>query len=90
MKNIINKIIEFLVEGFGGIKLENIIIPKNFKMPNEEKLAAKKTFYIMNGYFYDNIILDEHNKLIDGYTTYLIAKKYGFKYIGVTRVKLKN
>ncbi len=89
-KKILKTILDFIIRLFGGIDIDKIIIPEYYKRPSPEKLASKKTFYIMNGYFQDNIIIDENNNLIDGFTTYFITKVYEFKYINVTRVKLKN
>ena len=90
MKKILNNIFEYMLKIFGGIDIDKIIIPNCYKKPREEKLKSKKRFYLKNGYFENNIIIDENNTLLDGFTTYYIAKLYGFKYIGVTRVKLKN
>lgn len=90
MRNILKTIFEFIIRLFGGIDIDKIIIPGYYKRPSPEKLAKKKMFYMANGYFQDNIIIDENNNLIDGFTTYFIAKVYDFKYISVTRVKLKN
>lgn len=84
------KIINFIMKLLGGIDVNQIIIPKIFKVPGKEKLRLKIDFYLKNNYFEDNIIIDENNVLIDGFTTYYICKLYGFRYIGVTRVKLKN
>lgn len=84
------KIFDFILRLFGGIDIDKIIIPEYYKKPREEKLRNKKLFYLRNGYFENNIIIDENNTLVDGFTTYYIAKLYEFKYIGVTRVKLKN
>lgn len=84
-------IFKFILRLLGGIYIDEIIIPKNYKEPRKEKLNNKQLFYIVNGYFENNIIIDENNRLIDGYTTYYIAKNiYNFKYIEVTRVRLKN
>ena len=90
MKKIFKIIFEFILKILGGIDIDKIIIPEYYKKPEKEKLKRKKLFYITNGYFKDNIIIDENNTLIDGFTTYYIAKLYNFKYIDVKRVKLKN
>lgn len=89
-KKILKAILDFIARLFGGIDIDKIIIPGHYKRPGAEKLKRKKQFFIENGYFESNIIIDENNKLIDGFTTYFIAKVYEFKYINVTRVKLKN
>lgn len=89
-KKILKIVLDFIVRIFGGIDIDKIIIPEHYKRPGAEKLRKKKQFFIENGYFESNIIIDENNNLIDGFTTYFIAKVYDFKYISVTRVKLKN
>lgn len=89
-KKILKVVLDFIARLFGGIDIDKIIIPEYYKRPGAEKLRKKKQFFIENGYFESNIIIDENNNLIDGFTTYFIAKVYEFKYISVTRVKLKN
>lgn len=89
-KKILKTILDFIIRLLGGIDIDKIIIPEYYKRPGTEKLRKKKQFFIENGYFESNIIIDENNNLIDGFTTYFIAKVYDFKYISVIRVKLKN
>lgn len=92
MKKILNKITDFIIELLGGININKIIIKKEFKehYPSSEKMIRKAQFHFINGYFQDNIIINENNELIDGYITYMIARSKGIKHIAVQRVTQKN
>ena len=59
------------------IRLSKIKITKEFKKhkPKKQKMAEKDSYFILN------IILDKNNVLLDGYTTYLLAKEYKKKII---------
>lgn len=61
------------------IDLNNIKIPKKFTKPRKEKLNSRIQYYNKNKCFEVPIIIDPSNMLIDGYTSYLIAKKYNMK-----------
>ena len=67
------------------VKLENIKIQKKFKNPNWRKIKDRKEYYEKHKYFRSTIILNNKNYLIDGYTTYLLAKEMKFDYITVLR-----
>lgn len=71
------------------MKLDEIIIPCEYKKHkmNKWKLAKKRMFYLENGYFKDKIIINEMDMLIDGYSTYLLAKEFKMSSIEVTRDK---
>lgn len=71
------------------INLKEIKIQKQFKYPRKEKLQSRYEYYNKNKTFEVPIILDIDNKLIDGYTSYLIAKKYGIKNVEV-KVKIER
>lgn len=43
--------------------------------PGPEKMERKEQYFEKKGVFQSDIILDEENNLIDGYTSYLLAKK---------------
>lgn len=60
------------------IKITEIDIGK-MRPINKDKLKIKRDYYYQNGYFRDEIILDEKNKLVDGYSTYLLAQEFGIK-----------
>jgi hypothetical protein len=42
-------------------------------------------YFKKNQNFETQIVVDKDNNLIDGYTTYLIAKKYGINFINVIK-----
>lgn len=67
------------------IKIDSIRIRKDFKKPNSRKLATRKIYYEKHNYFRSQIVVNKNNYLVDGYTTYLIAKEKGFNYITVVR-----
>lgn len=67
------------------IKIDSIRIRKYFKKPNPRKLATRKIYYEKHNYFRSQIVVNKNNYLVDGYTTYLIAKEKGFNYITVVR-----
>ena len=67
------------------VKIANIKIPSYFKKPSCWKLEQRRRYYQTYRYFRDMIILDEYGYLIDGYTTYLLAKEMGFDYITILR-----
>lgn len=78
------------------IKLSRIKISQEMKstMPRADKLAHKYEYYknkirVNRKYGLDcnplqsSIILDKHNTLLDGYTSYLIAKMFDMKKVDV-------
>lgn len=65
------------------IDIENINIPENFKKPNKKKMAEREKYFRQNSRFEAPIIIDQYNNLLDGYTSYLIAKKYEFSTVEV-------
>ena len=69
------------------IDISLIKIPKNFTKPKKEKLNKRFEFYNKHKYFEVPIIIDPSNTLVDGYTSYLIAKKYNMKTVQV-KVKI--
>ena len=69
------------------VKIENIKIPKKYVEPNYTKLISKNVYYYTNNYFRNQIVLTKDNYLIDGYTTYLLAKEKGFEFITIVRSK---
>lgn len=67
------------------IKLSDIIISKKFTKPKREKMKERSEYYREYKDFKVPIILDKNNVLIDGYTTYLIAKKEGLSHVYIER-----
>ena len=72
------------------IELDKINIPANFKrdLPNKGKISARYSFYKKTGGFDREILIDENNNLIDGYTTYLICKMVGIEKVRALRIKV--
>ena len=79
----IDDLIEKLSEKIRIIDLKNIKIPENFTVPNKKKLENREKYFRKNSEFKVPIIIDSNNNLIDGYTSYLIAKKYEFTTVNV-------
>ena len=69
------------------VKIDNIKILKVFKTPNQEKINSRRKYYKKYKYFRSMIVLNKNNYLLDGYTTYLLAKEMKFDYITVLREK---
>lgn len=65
------------------IKISDIKIQKKFKLPNKEKLDRRYTYFDTKAKFEVPIVVDSKNNLIDGYTSYLIAKHYKFSHVEV-------
>lgn len=70
---------------FRNVKLEDIKIKEDFekKKPNGYKMKAKWNYYRKTGSLESDIVIDENGYLIDGYTSYLIAKADSIKKIDV-------
>ena len=69
------------------VRISNIKIKENFVKPNHQKLKQRRKYYKEHDYFRSMIVLDEDNYLVNGYTTYLLAKEKGYDYITVVRSK---
>lgn len=67
------------------VKIENIKIQKKFSKPKQCKMKNRREYYQKHKYFKRVITLDKNNYLIDGYTTYLLAKEMKFDYITIIR-----
>lgn len=67
------------------VKIENIKINKYFRYPSKDKLRQRASYYRKYRYFRSGIVLDNNNYLVDGYTTYLLAKRLGFDCITIVR-----
>lgn len=65
------------------VKVSDIIIPEEFKAtkPRFKKMIQKREFYRKNDRFESKIVLNKDFLLIDGYTSYIIAKENGIKYV---------
>ena len=58
------------------IDMQDIKIPKYFTKPNPKKLKERFDYYKQHKRFKVPIIIDNDYTLIDGYTSYLIAKNH--------------
>ena len=67
------------------MRIKDIRIPKEFQKPRTEKMNERIEYFKKNQNFETQIVVDKDNNLIDGYTTYLIAKKYGINFINVIK-----
>ena len=67
------------------MRINDIRIPKEFQKPRTEKMNERIEYFKKNQNFETQIVVDKDNNLIDGYTTYLIAKKYGINFINVIK-----
>ena len=65
------------------VKVSDIIIPEEFKVtkPRFKKMIQKREFYRKNDRFESKIVLNKDFLLIDGYTSYIIAKENGMKHV---------
>lgn len=81
MRNLIKRIL-------GIERLEKIVVSMAFKEhpPKELKMNWRRNYYNFFGNFAVPIEINDNNVLLDGYTSYLIAKELGKKYVKVTRV----
>jgi len=88
LKNIdeLSKIINRPKEG-EIVKIVNIKIYEHLKKPNDWRLKSRREYYEKHKYFRSTIVLDNDNYLVDGYTTYLLAKENGFDYITIVRAR---
>lgn len=84
-----NKKLEITIPHVKTIKLSKIKISKQMKntTPRPQKMQQKYSYYIYTHKFAAEIILDKHYTLLDGYTTYLLAKMFGYKKIKVKILK---
>lgn len=65
------------------IPVDKITIPEEFKYVREYKLKQKIEYYLETGEFESKIILSQNNLLLDGYTSYIIARLYGIEKVPV-------
>lgn len=74
------------------ISLDDIKVPQRFekKLPSADKIAARVKVYRKLGCFDRELIIDEDNNLIDGYTVYLVCKMLGIEKIRALRLKAND
>lgn len=75
-------------EAILSINIDDIHITKDFKKnkPSDNKMRTREEYFINNGRFKTVIKIDDYNVLRDGYTSYLLAKKYNIKNVEFIRV----
>lgn len=82
-EEIINDLLKKSVPEIKKVKLVDIKIPKYFTKPNKKKLNRRFEYYNKNKCLKTPIIIDKNNTLVDGYTSYLISKKYNLEIVKV-------
>lgn len=83
MKEIINLFLDPIMQIFGYMNIEKILIPDNYKAPGFEKLRCKAEFYKRTGKFLDRVVINKYGQLLDGYTTIFLAKAAEQRYVKV-------
>lgn len=80
--------IKDLIRLLGYEYIDNIKIAYLFKKtpPRKSKMRAKRQYYKEHGKYQSEIVLDKQNRLVDGYTTYLLEKERGRKIVKVKRI----
>lgn len=70
-----------------NFQIKDITITEDFKntTPGSRKMERAEQRYIQTGKLPPVIVINDENVLIDGYITYLLAKKYGIEQIDVYR-----
>lgn len=81
-----NRYTELREEAILNIDINKIRIKKSFKNPRELKMRKREEYFIKNGEFESIIKIDDYGVLRDGYTSYLLAKKYNIKNVEFIRV----
>ena len=86
-----NKIIRKIIATLGlhnpgesyNVKLSDIIVPTEFKesQPRFKKMMHKREYFRRNNKFESKIVLNKDFLLIDGYTSYLLAKENDMKHV---------
>lgn len=87
---LLNELLEHINRKRRIIKISDIKIQKKFKAPNKDKLNRRYAYFDKYLNFEVPIIVDSQNNLIDGYTSYLIAKHYKFSYVEVEEKQCKT
>ena len=69
-----------IIKNAGGTIKDIHILPCFEETPPEQlKMERKERYFNKRGLFHSEIILDDDNNLIDGYTSYLLAKQIGLE-----------
>lgn len=67
--------------------IKEIIISEDFKNtpPTEGKMQFKREYLKKTGVLKKNIVINDENVLIDGYTTYLLALENGMDHVSIIK-----
>lgn len=70
-------------------RLSKIKIQEKFRKhpPQRQKMNERRFYYFWSKKFAVPIVINKENVLIDGYTSYLIAKEHNMEYVPIKRVK---
>ena len=81
------KLIDKFMRLFGYERVNLIKIKPEFlkHQPGYTKMWVRRLMYRYDRTLYADIVLDKDGYLVDGYTSYLIAKEYNLKYVKVKR-----
>ena len=72
------------------VSIDQIKIPSNYaKTLPSQKIVERLMHYKQTGTFDREIVVDEHNNLLDGYSTYLVCKMLGLPKVRALRIKVK-
>lgn len=72
------------------VNLDKINIPSNYaKTLPAQKVAERLHLYKQTGTFDREIVIDEHNNLLDGYSTYLVCKMLDLTRVRALRIRVK-
>lgn len=71
------------------ININKITIPEDFELhrPKKNKMFQKRRYFHKYGEFESRIILNQNYRLVDGYTSLLIAKEFDLGKVPVYFVK---
>lgn len=69
------------------VRLKKIKIPDYYVEPNPTKLISRIGYHIVHNKYQVPIIVDKNNMLVDGYTSYLIAKRLEKRFVKVEVVR---
>ena len=67
------------------IKIKDIKLAEWLQPVSKRKLKIKRDYYKKHGYFREEMILNNDNILVDGYSSYVLAKELGFKNVIIKR-----
>ncbi len=72
------------------VRISDIKVPRGWTSPRPEKVDKCIAHYNTTGTFGKNVIVDEHNEIIDGYAAVVAAGEVGVKIVPVLQVSRKE